>query len=430
MKFLLQEKNETIAYDDLLDLPTRPSGNIGRIALIGNFLPRRCGMATFTTDIYRAFEKRFPDIVMNVWAMNDRGNQYDYPPEVTGSIDADDPESYRVAARQIVASHPDLVWIQHEFGIFGGPAGDYLITLLDSLSCPVAATLHTILSQPEAAQRRVMDALVARCRTLIVMAEEGRRILIDVYGADPARIAVIPHGVPDRPFASTSAMKRQLGLDGHDVILTFGLLSPGKGIQTMIEAIPAIVDRFPRALYVVLGATHPHTIAHDGESYRDSLKALAARLGVSDHVRWVDAFVETDALLDYLEAADIYATPYLNPAQITSGTLSYAIGLGKPVVATPYVHARELLARDHGRLVDFGDSNGFAKAIIALLADPEAMSALRKRSYALGRTMIWPRLAEASLARFNAIPKRLAPPPAIALAAIPPLIPFAAFASG
>ncbi len=402
-------------------------GKLRRITLIGNFLPRRCGMATFTADIYRAFERRFPDIAMDVWAMNDDGNRYDYPPEVTGSIDAEDLESYRVAAREIVARTPDLVWIQHEFGIFGGPAGNYLLTLIDRLSCPVAATLHTVLSNPDPEQRRVIDALVARCQTLIVMADEGRRLLIDIYGADMAKIVVIPHGIPDRPFAQTLPMKKRLGLEGKDVILTFGLLSAGKGIETIIEALPAIVARLPHALYVVLGATHPHSIARNGESYRDGLKALAAKLGVSHYIRWIDAFVETDELLDYLEAADIYATPYLDPGQITSGTLSYAVGLGKPVVATPYVHARELLANDHGRLVDFGDSAGFADATVGLLADPVALAALRERVYALGRTMIWPRFAEASLARFAILPTTGLPPVKTTRPiAIPESLPFSA----
>jgi glycosyltransferase involved in cell wall biosynthesis len=218
-------------------------GKVRRITLIGNFLPRRCGMATFTTDVYLAFTRRFPHIAMDIWAMNDAGNRYDYPAEVSGSIDADEIESYRVAAREIVASTPDLVWIQHEFGIFGGPAGTHLLTLIDRLSCPVAATLHTVLSNPDPEQRRVIEALVARCQTLIVMADEGRRLLIDIYGADMAKIVVIPHGIPDRPFAPTLPMKRRLGLEGKDVILTFGLLSIGKGIETIIEALPACLVR-------------------------------------------------------------------------------------------------------------------------------------------------------------------------------------------
>lgn len=417
--------------DDLAHAMHEPSARhhsrIKRIALIGNSLPRRCGIATYTTDICNAFAARFPDVKFDVWAMNDQGSSYDYPPEVVGSIDADDPGSYRAAAREIIVSEPDLVWIQHEFGIFGGNAGDHILTLVDRLTCPLVVAFHTILSRPDAAQRRVIDAFAARSQLLIVMADEGRRLLIDVYGADPAKIAVIPHGIPDRPFAQTASMKAQLGFAERDVILTFGLLSPGKGIETMIEALPAIVSRFPNVLYIVLGATHPHSLKTEGEQYRGKLIALTASLGVADHVHWVDSFVETDSLLDYLQAADIYTTPYRNPAQITSGTLAYAIGLGKAVVSTPYVHARELLANDHGRLVDFDDSAGFAKAIVGLLSDNGVRDDLRERTYALGRTMIWPRLAEASLARFDAIPSMtLAFPRTIKAMAIPAGLPLTA----
>ena len=389
-------RTEAAAYERLSTTGVR------RIALIGNYLPRRCGIATFTSDIHRAFARRFPEIAVDVWAMNDHGRRYPYSAPVVGSIDDDDPRSYLAAGRAIAESAADLVWIQHEFGIFGGPAGDLLLTLLARLDCRVAVTLHTILSCPDPAQRRVMDALIVRCETLIVMAEEGRRLLIDIYGADPSRICVIPHGIPDRPFAPTAPMKARLGLGGREVILTFGLLSPGKGVETMLAAMPAIIERVPTALFIILGATHPHSIATSGEAYRDELKALAARLDLGDHVRWIDAFVETDELLDYLEAADIYVQPYLNPAQSTSGTPAYAVGLGKPVVATPYIHARELLADGHGHLVDFGDSRGFADTIITLLGNPQSLLALRKRTYALGRTMIWPRFAEAAVARFNA----------------------------
>jgi glycosyltransferase involved in cell wall biosynthesis len=420
---------EPFVTDSAETVPANPSHEsnrkIGHIALIGNFLPRRCGIATFTTDIQRAFATTYPDITIDVWAMNDGDNRYDYPPEVTGSIDAEDVESYRTAAREIAAREPDLLWIQHEFGIFGGSAGDHLLQLLDRITCPVAITLHTILSKPDVEQRRVMDALVARAQSLIVMADEGKRILADVYKADLAKIAVIPHGIPDRNFAPSAPMKARFGLGGHDVILTFGLLSPGKGIETMIAAMPEIVSQVPDALYVVLGATHPHLIAQEGEAYRERLHAQAEALGVANHVRFVDAFVETEELLDYIEAADVYVTPYLNPAQITSGTLSYAVGLGKPVVSTPYVHARELLAGGHGRLVDFGDSAGFAAAIVGLLAHPDAMSSLRGRTYALGRTMIWPRFAEACLDRFRAIPPAAQAQP-IRAVAIPKSLPLTA----
>ena len=393
---------------------------IGHIALIGNHLPRRCGIATYTTHVARAVAERYPDIRVDVWAMEEPGKRHAYPDTLAGTIRQDEPASYLEAARAIAASGADMVWIQHEFGIFGGRAGDRILTLIDRMTVPVAVAMHTVLASPDRDQRRVTLALVARCETIVVMAEAARKLLIDLYRADPDRVVVIPHGIPDRAFAATAPMKARLGLTGHEVILTFGLLSQGKGIETMIAAMPEVVRRNPGALYVVLGATHPHEIAWHGESYRELLADLAAELGVAGNVRFIDAFVEQEELLDYLAAADIYATPYLNPGQVTSGTLSYAVGLGKPIVATPYVHARELLGDSYGELVDFGDSAGFAAAINALLEDREGTEALRKRVYALGRTMIWPRLAEASLARFEDVAARASSKP---LPIRPPAIP-------
>lgn len=375
--------------------------HVRHLALIGNFLPRRCGIATFTFDTYWALRERYPEVVIDMWAMNDDGRRYDYPAEVTGSIESEDPASYRLAAREIESAAPAIVWLQHEFGIFGGAAGQHVLTLIDRLSMPIAVTLHTVLSQPNNDQRRVMDALVARCSPLIVMAEEGRRLLVEVYGAADADIIVIPHGIPDRPLNPTAAMKERLALAGRRVAMTFGLLSPGKGIETMIAAMPAIVAAVPEFTYVIAGETHPHVVAHEGEAYRERLQAQAEALGVADHIRWVNDFMDTDALLDYLEAVDVYVTPYLNAAQITSGTLAYAVGLGKPVVATPYVHAKELLADGLGTLVDFGDSDGFAAAIVALFADPARLERVRQRTYAVGRTMIWPRLVETAMDAFE-----------------------------
>ncbi len=386
--------------------PTRPDTHIRRIALIGNHLPRRCGIATYTTDVAQALAQRYPRIAVDIWAMNDAGKTYAYPDHIVGTINQDDQAAYREAARAITASGADMVWIQHEFGIYGGKAGEYILTLIDRMTVPVAIALHTVLAEPDRDQRRVTLALVDRCETIIVMADAARDILIETYGADPNQVITIPHGIPDRPFTPTAPMKAKLGLDQRDVILTFGLLSPGKGIETMIAAMPEIVARNPNALYLLLGATHPHSLARHGEAYRESLLALADDLGVADHVRFIDAFFETDDVLDYLAAADIYVTPYLNPAQVTSGTLAYAVGLGKPIVSTPYVHACELLSNGLGHLIDFGDSAGFAQAINGLFADPEGMMTMRKRTYALGRTMIWPRLAEASLARFEDVAAR------------------------
>ena len=373
-------------------------GGMDHIALIGNFLPRKCGLATFTTDTYNALKQRFPDLKVDVYAMDDRPGLHAYPPAVTHSIPQNDRAAYSEAARRIAESGAKALWVQHEYGIYGGAAGDYLLALLDRVTVPVIVTLHTILEKPSADERRVMVALLRRAARVIVMADQGREILTRVHGVDPRKLVMIPHGVPDRAYVEPAAMKGRFGWADRDVILTFGLLAPNKGIETMIEALPGIVGAHPRALYVVLGATHPHLVEHEGEAYRNRLKALAADHGVADNLLFVDAFVEHDELLDYLQAADLYVTPYNNPAQITSGTLSYAVGMGKVVISTPYVHASEILADDHGVLVPFGDSAAFAREINRLLGDAAARQGLAGRAYAHGRTMLWPRLAERAMA--------------------------------
>lgn len=393
------------------------------LALIGNFLPRKCGIATYTTDTYNALKARFPDLIVDVYAMDDHPGRYDYPPEVTRAIPQNERSAYLDAAREIEASGAQALWVQHEYGIYGGPAGELLIAMLDRLSIPVIATLHTVLEKPSADERRVMEALLRRASKVIVMAEKGRDILTRVHGVDARKIETVPHGVPDRMLADPASFKPAFGWEGREVILTFGLLAPNKGIESMIEAMPAIVAKHPKALYVVLGATHPNLVAHEGEAYRDRLTALAAEKGVVSNIRFIDAFVEQDELIDYLQAADIYATPYTNPAQITSGTLSYAVGVGKAVVSTPYVHATEILADGHGVLVGFEDSAGFAREIDRLLSDGNARAELSARAYARGRTMLWPRLAEQVVTDIESLvekkPRRIAKP----AAELPVLIP-------
>lgn len=396
---------------------------VRHIALIGNFLPRKCGLATFTTDTYNALRESFPDLRVDVYAMDDHPGRYAYPPQVVGAIAQNDVGAYQAAARAIEASGAQALWLQHEYGIFGGSAGEHILTLLDRITLPVIVTLHTVLEKPNPDERRVLEALLRRAARVVVMAERGREILTRVYGAADRQIITIPHGVPDRMLADTAIFKPRFGWQGKQVIFTFGLLAPSKGIETMIEAMPAIVAAHPKAHYMVLGATHPNLVAHEGEAYRDRLKALAVERGVADHVSFIDAFVEHEELIDYLQAADIYATPYVNPAQITSGTLSYAVGVGKAVVSTPYVHATEILADDHGVLVDFGDSDGFARAIIALLDSDEDRAALSARAYARGRTMLWPCLATKALAEIAAMldhaPRRLTKP-SVALPVLKP----------
>ncbi len=384
------------------DLSVGNDPAVNHIALIGNFLPRKCGIATYTTDTYNALKTRFPDMTVDVWAMDDHPGRYAYPPEVTGAIAQNDRSAYLETARAIEASGAQAVWVQHEYGIYGGAAGEHLLALLDRVTIPVIATLHTVLEKPSPDERRVMEALLRRASRVIVMAEKGREILKRVHGIDDRKVVMIPHGVPDRVFADPAEFKGRFGWEHRQVILTFGLLAPSKGIETMIAAMPAVAERHPDALYVVLGATHPNLVAHEGEAYRDRLHALAVELGVDKNISFRDDFVDQNELLDYLQAADIYATPYPNPAQITSGTLSNAVGVGKPVVSTPYVHATEILADDHGVLVDFGDSAAFAASINDLLDCDERRNALARRAYARGRTMTWPRLAETAVGQIAA----------------------------
>jgi glycosyltransferase involved in cell wall biosynthesis len=388
------------AVDDALPLRA-----VRRVVLIGNYPPRRCGIATFTCDVREALMEAFPELSCDVVAMTDEGAHYDYPEEVRFTIRQNEPMDYLEAARRINASAPDVVCVQHEFGIFGGPAGEHLIKLLDALTCPVVSALHTVLEKPNGDQRRVFDRLIARSSSLIVMAERGREMLQRVWRVPADKIVVVPHGAPDQPMIDTAAAKARLGFAGREVLFTFGLLSPNKGIETAIRAIPAIAAVCPEVLYVVLGATHPHLVAQEGEAYRDSLQALVDELGVRKNVRFINAYTDTPKLLDYLRAADIYLTPYLNEAQITSGTLSYAAALGKPIISTPYWHAQELLADGRGVLTPFGDVDAISRAAIDLLSEPKGMLELRQRIYAATRETVWSKLAERYVHTFAVTPR-------------------------
>ncbi|KRB86412.1 glycosyl transferase family 1 [Sphingomonas sp. Root710] len=374
---------------------------VNHIAIIGNHPPRRCGIATFTDDVRQALTAARSDLRADLYAMDEPGSLHAYPDHVVCQISQNDLADYRAAARRINDSGAQMVCVQHEYGIFGGSAGVLLFQLLDHVQLPVVVTLHTVLEHPDPDQREVIERLACRASKLIVMAEKGRTLLEQIHGIAHDKIAVVPHGVPDRPLADIESAKRRFGFEGRRILLTFGLLSPNKGIETIIRALPAITAQHPDALYVVLGATHPHLVARDGETYRESIAQLARDLGVERHVRFINAFTETEELLDYLEAVDIYVTPYLHEAQITSGTLSYAVALGKPVVSSPYWHAVEVVTPETGALAPFGDHDAFAREISALLADDARQERARKTAYDLGRTMIWPRLAKAYLEIFD-----------------------------
>ena len=378
-------------------ISTNPCNKPARIALIGGFTPRRCGIATFTADIYNSLKAASPVTEVDVYAMTPSSDHTSFEPAVCATILESDPASYAATAQKINSSGADIVWLQHEFGLFGGPAGNMVFELVDRIAAPLIVTMHTVIPDPDPAQRSVMQRLVARASKLIVMSERARTLLGSVYGANVDQIVIIPHGVPDRPFGRSAQFKAQFGFSGKQLLLTFGLLSPGKGIEAVIKALPGIVAEHPDLLYCVAGATHPNLIAREGEAYREGLQQLAASLGVENHIHWIDAFVETGELLDLIEAADIYVTPYPGAAQSTSGTLSYAVALGKAVVSTPYAHAVELLGDDHGALVPFNDSAAISREIGALLDNPDRLKTLQKRAYARGRSMIWPAFAARSL---------------------------------
>lgn len=373
----------------------------GRIAFVGGYEPRLCGIATFTRDLCEAVAASVPSMECYAGAVNDRLDGYSYPARVRFEIAEKDLDSYRRAADFVNFHNADVLCVQHEFGIYGGPAGSHLLALLKEVRMPVVTTLHTLLRDPDPAQRGVMDELVRRSDRLVVMARKGEEILRETYGVPEAKVDVIPHGIPDTPFADSDAFKARLGVEGRMVLLTFGLLGPGKGIEHAIEALPAIVQRHPNVVYLVLGATHPHLVAREGERYRLSLQRLAEERGVKEHVIFYDRFVSQEDLKEFIGATDIYLTPYLNEAQITSGTLAYVFGAGKPVVSTPYWHARELLAEDRGILVPFCDPPAIAAGVCAFFDDPERIERTRHEAYRQGRSMIWPTVAKCYLESFQ-----------------------------
>lgn len=375
---------------------------ISRLAFIGNSLPRRCGIATFTTDLQQAIAARSNAEAVIV-AMNDQGRAYPYPPVVQFQIDDDEPAAYTRAADFLNTNQFQVACLQHEFGIFGGEAGAHVVGLLGQLHMPIVTTLHTVLEKPEPAQRAVFESIVELSAKLVVMADKGEHLLRTVYGVPRERIEVIPHGIPDCAFAEPDAAKLRLGFSGRGVILTFGLLSPSKGIEVMIDAMPSIIERRPDAVYVVLGATHPNLVRREGEAYRERLVARVHALGIQDHVVFLDQFVDRETLLEFISMCDVYVTPYLNEAQMTSGTLAYSFGLGKAVVSTPYWHARELLADDRGVLVPFADSQAIGAAITDLLTDDARRQSMRRRAYVSSRSMTWERTAERYLATFDKV---------------------------
>ncbi len=372
-----------------------------RVAFIGNYLPRRCGIATFTHDLHRAVSAERPELETGVVAMTDADRTYDYPPAVRLEIHDQTIGDYLKAAEFLNGAGYDVVSLQHEYGIFGGEAGGNIVELLSRLEMPVVTTLHTVLAKPTAIQHDVLHRIMNISARIVVMSEKGHEFLRSVHDVPTRKIEVIPHGIPDFPFLEPHHAKAKFDFTGKMIILTFGLLSPNKGIETMLDAMPGIIKSCPNAVYVILGATHPNLVRQQGEAYRDSLTARVQELGIENHVVFFNQFVDQAALLDFISMCDVYTTPYLNESQMTSGTLAYSFGLGKAVVSTPYWHAKELLSDGCGILVPFGDANALSNEIAGLLTDDIRRNSMRRRAYAASRSMTWVQTAKRYLTVFE-----------------------------
>jgi glycosyltransferase involved in cell wall biosynthesis len=399
-----------------------------RVAFIGNHLPRRCGIATFTHDLHRAISMARPDLETCVIAMTDPGSTYDYPPAVRFQIREEVVEEYAQAAERLNSAGFDIASLQHEYGIFGGRAGGNIVDLLSRLEMPVVTTLHTVLADPTPTQHDVMRRIIDTSAKIVVMSETACGLLRSVHDVPARKVDFIPHGIPDFPFLEPHHAKVDFGFGEKKIILTFGLLSPNKGIEIMLDAMPNIIKSSPNAIYVILGATHPNLVRDQGEAYRDGLTARVRELGIEKHVAFFNQFVDQATLLNFISMCDVYVTPYLNEAQMTSGTLSYSFGLGKAVVSTPYWHAKELLSDGRGILVPFGDAKALSTEVSGLLTNDVRRQAMRKRAYAASRSMTWVQTAKRHLTVFETALENVRPgisPPinAIGSGRVVPVIP-------
>ncbi len=368
---------------------------LNTVAVLGNYEPRRCGIATFTTDLCETMAREFSTTVnVMALAMNDIEAGYAYPKRVKFELRANIPGDYLRAGDFLNINQIDVLVVQHEYGIFGGEHGAHLFHLLRNVKMPVITTLHTVLQDPTSKQRAVILELADRSEKLVVMAQRARQMLVDIYGIPESQISLIPHGIHDVPFVDPSFYKDKFEWQYTKVILTFGLLGPGKGLEVMIEAMPHVVEAHPDAVYVILGATHPHILRTSGEEYRHRLQRRIDHLGLHSNVVFHNQFVDIETLKEYISAADLYVTPYPNREQITSGTLAYAVGSGKAVVSTPYWYAEELLDENRGHLVPFEEVNALAEAVTRMLADDVERNAMRKRAYLYGRSMTWEKVVQ------------------------------------
>jgi glycosyltransferase involved in cell wall biosynthesis len=397
------EENQRTGAESPLPIPLKASRLPlpTRIAVIGNYLPRECGIATFTTDLCNSLAAEYGERRLFAIPVNDPDSSYDYPEQVRLELTQEDIASYERAADFLNFNSNDLVCLQHEYGIYGGAAGRYILALLRRLKMPLVTTLHTVLREPDANQRIVLEEIAQLSDRMIVMSELAAQLLREVYAVPAGKIDVIPHGVPEMQFMDPNYFKDRFGTEGKSVLLTFGLLSPNKGIENVIRALPAILARYPSVVYIVSGVTHPHIRRREGERYREELVALAEQLGVSSHLIMNNRFVSEEELVEHVGAADIYITPYRQEAQIVSGTLAIALGAGKAIISTPYWHAKELLAEKRGVIVPFENPDAIVGAVLALLENDAERHAMRKRAYLHSRETTWPKTARAYMATFQ-----------------------------
>jgi len=371
--------------------------------VVGNYLPRQCGIATFTTDLCAAITAEYGTARLLALPVNDIEQGYDYPARVRWSLAQDDVKSYQDAAEFLNFNNIDMVCLQHEYGIFGGPAGSHILHLLRGLKMPVVTTLHTVLREPDPNQLMVMEEIAELSDRLIVMSQLSSQFLQEIFKVPGSKIDMVPHGVPDLPFLDPNFYKDRFGVEGKAVLLTFGLLSPNKGIENVIQALPQILSKHSNVAYIVAGATHPHILRHEGDKYRASLQALAREVGVESHVIFHDRFVSPEEMAEFIGAADIYITPYRYEAQVVSGTLAYALGAGKAIISTPYWHAIELLDDRRGALVPFQNPGAIAQKTIDLLDTPAIRHAMRKRAYLFARDMVWKKVAQGYMESFSRV---------------------------
>ncbi len=374
---------------------------IGSVAVIGNYLPRQCGIATFTTDLVDALSKEAPDVNLGAVAMNDNPEGYKYPEKVRFEIQQNKLSDYSIASEYLNINQMDIVCVQHEYGIFGGSAGSHLLKLLGELRMPVVTTLHTVLKDPEPEYREVMLKLADLSERLIVMSRKAIDFLTDIYDISEEKITFIHHGIPDVPFVDPNFYKEQFKVEGKKVLLTFGLLSPKKGIEHVLQALPTIIKKHPDIAYIILGATHPHILKAHGDEYRIRLQQLVHKLNLSGHVHFQNRFVGLNELCEFLGTADVYISPYLEEAQITSGTLIYAMGSGKPVVSTPYWYATEMLAGGRGVIVPFQNSDAIAEQITNLFEQDIGRHQIRKKAYNFTRKAVWSEVSKRYLDVFR-----------------------------